>query len=101
MEVYYVCTLNVDRLKFGDPIVIDEPYAVITEPGTYFAAIEMWSYPVKLPIIINVKKGTNQTTVPSELRAFSDVSSSRWSHDAIMDMVKIGMFNGTTALLTA
>ena len=31
-----------------------------------------------------------------ELKSFSDVSSGRWSHDAIMEMVDLGMFAGTT-----
>lgn len=30
-----------------------------------------------------------------ELKSFSDVSTGRWSHGAIMEMVKLGMFNGT------
>ena len=30
------------------------------------------------------------------LKSFSDVSASRWSHDAIMEMVDLGMFSGTT-----
>lgn len=97
VEVFYVQSINVDKLIFGDTIIHDDPFAVITEPGTYFAVIRMWDYPMKLPVIINVKKGTNQITTPTPLRAFSDVPASRWSHDAIMDMVKIGMFTGTTA----
>lgn len=32
-----------------------------------------------------------------ELKSFSDVSSDRWSHKAIMDMVALGLFSGTTA----
>lgn len=97
VESFYVCSINVDKLIFGDTIIHDDPVAVITEPGTYFASIEMWDYPVKLPIILDVKNGNNQITTPAPLRAFSDVPSSRWSHDAIMDMVKIGMFTGTTS----
>ncbi|MBQ7086504.1 MAG: S-layer homology domain-containing protein, partial [Clostridia bacterium] len=30
-----------------------------------------------------------------ELKSFSDVATGRWSHGAIMEMVKLGMFNGT------
>ena len=30
-----------------------------------------------------------------ELKSFSDVATGRWSHNAIMEMVKLGMFNGT------
>lgn len=31
----------------------------------------------------------------AELKSFSDVPASRWSHDAIMEMVDLGMFTGT------
>ena len=33
---------------------------------------------------------------PPTLKSFSDVAASRWSHDAIMEMVDLGMFSGTT-----
>lgn len=32
----------------------------------------------------------------SSIKAFSDVSTSHWAHDAIMDMVSKGLFSGTT-----
>lgn len=38
-------------------------------------------------------------TVPAfatELKSFKDVAADRWSHDAIMEMVDLGMFSGTT-----
>ena len=31
----------------------------------------------------------------ADLKSFSDVPVSRWSHDAIMEMVDLGMFQGT------
>lgn len=33
----------------------------------------------------------------AELKSFKDVPASRWSHDAIMEMVDLGMFAGTKA----
>lgn len=38
-------------------------------------------------------------TIPAfaaELKSFKDVAANRWSHDAIMEMVDLGMFSGTT-----
>ena len=38
-------------------------------------------------------------TIPAfatELKSFKDVAADRWSHDAIMEMVGLGMFSGTT-----
>lgn len=38
-------------------------------------------------------------TIPAfatELKSFKDVAADRWSHDAIMEMVDLGMFSGTT-----
>lgn len=39
----------------------------------------------------------NSSATQSALKGFKDVAKDRWSHDAIMEMVKIGMFAGTTS----
>ena len=37
----------------------------------------------------------NANAAESNLKSFSDVAKDRWSHDAIMEMVSLGMFAGT------
>lgn len=74
-----------------------EPYGdyyriVINEPGYYMYGGMIGNLAARVNIILDVK----MKAPAYELKSFSDVGSSRWSHDAIMEMVGQGLFNGMT-----
>ena len=64
----------------------------LERPGVYFFSGYVGAYPAKTNIVVVVKDFEPEY----ELKAFSDVPSSKWSHKAIMEMVEMGMFEGTT-----
>ena len=66
----------------------------VTEPGMYLVVADTGDYTAKLPVVLIVKEGT--APIAPTVKSFSDVAASRWSHDAIMEMVNLGMFAGTT-----
>lgn len=67
-----------------------EYYQVIVTAEKNFAG-EKQEAPVEPP-----KVETPTVEMPT-LKSFKDVPASRWSHDAIMEMVDLGMFAGTKA----
>ena len=62
-----------------------EYYQVIVTNDTNFAG-EQQEIPAE----------ENKPAAVPALKSFSDVGFSRWSHDAIMNMVELGIFSGTT-----
>lgn len=69
----------------------------MANPGVYAVEIGFMDIPVKVLFAIDVSvSGTTQTPTTPTLKSFKDVDSTRWSHDAIMEMVDLGMFSGTT-----
>lgn len=64
----------------------------LKEDGVYFFSGMVGKYPAKANLIVVVKEKEPVYT----LKSFSDVPSSRWSNAAIMEMVDMGLFKGTT-----
>ncbi len=74
----------------------------ISEPGTYVITCT-FAFEMQEPLAAAVKveagdtaEGDTENTGGSKLLYFRDVPSGHWAHDAVMDMVKIKLFNGTT-----
>ncbi|MBQ3199428.1 MAG: S-layer homology domain-containing protein [Firmicutes bacterium] len=81
---------------YGEWLPMQE--GTFTKPGAYLfvSTVSDRSYlplPAKVKFVFVIEEGT--TTPVYELKSFSDVSAGRWSHDAIMEMVDLGMFTGT------
>lgn len=69
-----------------------------TKPGAYLFVRTVMDkggapLPAKVSFVFVIEEGTS--TPVYELKSFKDVPASRWSHDAIMEMVDLGMFAGT------
>lgn len=67
-------------------------YYAELDNGVYFFSGMVGKYPAKANLIVIVKEKEPVYT----LRSFSDVPASRWSNKAIMEMVDMGLFNGTS-----
>lgn len=79
---------------------VSKPEGTFTQPGAYLfvSTVSDNSYmplPAKVKFIFVIEEGTS--TPIYELKSFKDVPAARWSHDAIMEMVDLGMFTGTKA----
>lgn len=70
---------------------------VITEPGIYLLSVMDKEF--EYPIVLDVKESAapSKPVTPEIPSAFSDIPDTHYAHDAIMEMVGIGMFKGATA----
>ena len=69
----------------------------LDKSGVYAVEMMFAEIPAKCTFVVEVSNGgTTQTPTTPALKSFKDVAANRWSHDAIMEMVDLGMFSGTT-----